>query len=262
MTFAFTQRHRDEYCGDGYTILRGAIPPELLGRLRVEAEKARAIARRQSGEQAQRLQPVWSYPELDHRPFREFLGLDSIRTTAAALLSPAHEASVMGILFEPARTPYSLPWHRDWAYNVPGLDIDRWWTLMNDLTMFNQLNAALYDDSSFWVVPGSHNRDDTDAERGAFATIPPSPPEMTAEMSDSEVETRCLVYCRQMPGAVQVTLNASDVAFYRNSSWHLGRYVPYVKRATLHECFYGAADVAWRNEALAMRQSHEERARA
>jgi hypothetical protein len=38
-----------------------------------------------------------------------------------------------------------------------------------------------------------------------------------------------------MPGATQVHLRAGDFAMYRNSLWHIGSYVPYVKRATLHD---------------------------
>ena len=38
-----------------------------------------------------------------------------------------------------------------------------------------------------------------------------------------------------MPGAVQLRLNAGDFALYRSSAWHLGNYVPYRKRATLHD---------------------------
>ena len=52
----------------------------------------------------------------------------------------------------------------------------------------------------------------------------------------------CLSYTRQMPNAVQIVLCAGDIAFYRNSSWHIGNYVPYVKRATLHDGFYGEED--------------------
>jgi hypothetical protein len=49
-----------------------------------------------------------------------------------------------------------------------------------------------------------------------------------------------------MPGAVQVVLSAGDIAFYRSTAWHIGTYVPYVKRATLHDGFYGPEDHAWR----------------
>ena len=53
--------------------------------------------------------------------------------------------------------------------------------------------------------------------------------------SAEEREPLCLEYCRSMPGAVQLHLEAGDFALYRNTLWHLGNYVPYRKRATLHD---------------------------
>ena len=38
-----------------------------------------------------------------------------------------------------------------------------------------------------------------------------------------------------MPGAVQLHLDAGDFALYRNTLWHIGNYVPYRKRATIHD---------------------------
>ena len=38
-----------------------------------------------------------------------------------------------------------------------------------------------------------------------------------------------------MPGAVQLRLSAGDFALYRSSAWHIGNYVPYRKRATIHD---------------------------
>ena len=56
----------------------------------------------------------------------------------------------------------------------------------------------------------------------------------------------CLAYTRAVPGAVNVVLAAGDVAFYRAVGWHTGNYVPYARRATLHDGFYGPDDHAWR----------------
>ena len=112
--------------------------------------------------------------------------------------------------------------------------------------MHNQLNGALYDDHSLWVVPGSHNREDTAEERAAFPIVPPPGPALTDAMTPTERERACLEYSRKMPGAIPVVLFAGDVAFYRACQWHIGNYVPYTKRATLHDGFYGPADQEWR----------------
>jgi hypothetical protein len=54
-------------------------------------------------------------------------------------------------------------------------------------------------------------------------------------MTPEERELACREYARSMPGAVEVVLGAGDVAFYRAGGWHLGNYVPYARRATLHD---------------------------
>lgn len=52
MAFQFTDRNRDEYIEEGFTILRALIPPTLLADLRIQTDIAREIARRKSGPQA------------------------------------------------------------------------------------------------------------------------------------------------------------------------------------------------------------------
>jgi hypothetical protein len=259
MAFRYTDRHREEYFELGLTVLRDLIPPALLADLRRETDTAREIARRQHGPQAQRLQPVYRHEELDHRPFRDFLGLPGMRAAVIGILGEDRAPSdIMGVLFEPEREAWATPWHRDWGYNLPGIDLDAFFeAARNKPLMFNQINAALYDDHSLWVVPGSHDRADTDAERAAFGgRIPPPGPDLSPDMSAAERELACLSYTRAMPGAVQVALAAGDVAFYRAVGWHIGNYVPYARRATLHDGFYGADDLAWKaNVPMAARAS-------
>lgn len=52
--------------------------------------------------------------------------------------------------------------------------------------------------------------------------------------TEAEQEVFLQDYCESMPGAAQVRLNAGDLALYRNCAWHLGSYVTYRRRATLH----------------------------
>lgn len=54
------------------------------------------------------------------------------------------------------------------------------------------------------------------------------------EQTDEALELYCLNYCQAMPGAVQLVLNPGDFCIYRNVGWHLGNYVPYRKRMTIH----------------------------
>lgn len=249
MAFRYTDQNRDDYATQGFTLLRGLIPAALLADLRRETDRAREIARQKYGPQAQRLQPVYAYEELDARTFRDFLGLPELRATVAGILGPNHRQSdIMGVLLEPAQDAWCTHWHRDWGYNAAHVDLDAFFKAVKNLGMFNQLNGALYDDHSLWVVPGSHNREDTAEERVAFPIVPPPGPELSAAMSPTERERTCLEYARRMPGAIPVSLFAGDVAFYRASQWHIGNYVPYTRRATLHDGFYGDEDRAWQAE--------------
>jgi hypothetical protein len=193
MTFRYSERHRDEYYGDGLTVLRDLIPASLLADLRRETDTAREIARRKFGPQCQRLQPVYPYPELDARRFRDFLELPGLRATVENILGADHRPSdILGVLFEPAETAWATHWHRDWGYNVPGIDVDAFFhAAIHKPGMFNQLNAALYADASLWVVPGSHDRMDTPEEQAAFGGVPPSGPLLDDAMSPEERELTC-----------------------------------------------------------------------
>lgn len=245
MGFRFTEAHREQYFTDGLTILRDLIPASLLGDLRREADKGRVIARQQKGGQTQRLQPVYAHEELDARPFRDFLDLPELRATVEGTLgSEYHTTDRMAIFLEPAEEAWSTAWHRDWG-DVPGVDPADFAHARDNLRMMNQFNAALYDDHSLWVVPGSHARENTPEESAVVPDIYAGNPVLPPSMSGVERERTCLNFTRSMPGAVQIVLNAGDLAFYRACSWHIGNYVPYVKRATLHDSFPCEEDLAW-----------------
>jgi hypothetical protein len=237
MAFHYTEQHRTEYNTEGLTILRGILPATLLSDLRREAEKARDIARLQHGPQAQRLQPVWNYDGLVLQPFRDFLSLPEMRSTVEGILGTEHRPSErMAVFLEPARDASCTAWHRDWG-NVPGIDLDAYFKSVLDIRLFNQLNAALYDDHSLWVVPRSDRRSDTDEERASFASYPPPTPDLEEALSAAERESACMDYARKMPGGKPISLFAGDVAFYRACMWHLGCYTPYGRRATLHDSY-------------------------
>ena len=92
-----------------------------------------------------------------------------------------------------------------------------------------------------------------------FDTIGSSPEELAAVHDPSNVnihaksavtdptekERLCLNYTQGMPGAVQLHLNAGDFALYRPIGWHIGNYVPYRKRATLHDALFTPVYKTW-----------------
>jgi hypothetical protein len=230
------------------------IPASLLRDLRREAEKARELAHAEGGPDAQRLQPVYAYSELNHQVFRDFRSLPVLwEAVEMCLGTERRDSNVMAILFQPSRDPWTTGWHRD----LPplGTTEEQDLNVIFDLKRYNQFNAALYDDHSFWVVPGSHVRDDTEEERRICKA---GPPDKDAPVSSEEKELACMRHVRSMPGGVNIVLAAGDLAFYRAVAWHLGTYVPYVRRATLHDGFLTAEDLAIGDHARAM----DEKARA
>ncbi|KAK4044328.1 hypothetical protein C8A01DRAFT_42989 [Parachaetomium inaequale] len=107
--------------------------------------------------------------------------------------------------------PFALRWHRDDipATATPQEEMERLKS-PGEAYVHTQWNLPLFDDDSLLVVPGSHARARTDAERSA------SP------------------YEEGMPGQVRVVLKAGDVVFYDNNILHRGVYEVGRERMTLH----------------------------
>jgi len=215
--------------------------------LRNVAAKGRELARATRGSQAQRIQPVGNF-ELDPGPLQDYAELPELLEAMRAVIGPDAwhgEPSMLGILLEPAEAPWCTPWHRDIADHSPEFKayLD---SIRNNIAYANQVNCALYDDSSTWFVPGSHCRDDVAGEAEHAATCPTAKWEglPDTELGYEELERNNLEYCRDMPRAINLHLSAGDFGLYRPLGWHLGNYVPYRIRATLH-------DVVWTKEAKA-----------
>ena len=250
MTFKLSDKHIEEYHMLGYTIFNKILPPLLIRDLRRVTDKAREIARAEDGPQVQRLEPVADY-EIDQQPFTDYAELPELVDAIAKVLTVRHRHGArdgLAILFEPGQIPYCTEWHRDWRDNASGLKLSMWDEVLADINLFNQINCALYEDSSTWSVPGSHLRRDLSREAKLFPDRPISGPDLRGKTTE-ERERVCLEYCRSMPGAVQLHLEAGDFALYRNTLWHMGNYVPYCKRATLHDSANTPEFVAWSKKA-------------
>jgi hypothetical protein len=255
MSFQFSNSHIEQFQTYGYTIFRGILPPTLIDDLRAACEAGREAARRQST-QAQRfgLQAL-SASEL--KAFENYRDLPELVDAVERVLGPGTrqvDFKYTSILIEPGELPWCTQWHRDWRDNVPGLDLQKWESVQNDIALFNQVNCALYEDSCTWIVPGSHNRRDTDAEANRFPERPIPAPELEGK-SPAERERECYEYCQSMPGAMQAFLQAGDFMLYRSVQWHIGNYLPYKKRCTIHEGVMTPRFTEYWNEAV--RQSAE-----
>lgn len=259
MTFKVSDYHIEEYHRHGYTVFRNILPTSLICDMRRVADVARDMAREKNGPQVQRLQPVANYA-LELQPFKDYAELPELIDAIVKVLTPHHQHTnpqVLGILFEPAEMPYCTVWHRDWRDNAAGLDLAMWDEVFGDINCFNQVNCALYQDHCTWLVPGSHLRQDLPREIERFPDRPIVGPNLQGKTSE-EREQLCLEYCQSMPGAVQLHLEAGDFALYRNTLWHLGNYVPYCKRATLHDVVDTPAYVSWRTKAMEVARKRRE----
>jgi len=79
-----------------------------------------------------------------------------------------------------------------------------------------QWNTALYTDSCLYIVPKSHKMPRTEAQRALSMMLePPKDP-------------------RDMPGAIQVTLQPGESVFYHSNILHCATYDSQQRRATLH----------------------------
>lgn len=249
MAFKFSEAHVANYLAEGYTIFRGIVPGSLIRDLRKVALKGRELAREVRGAQAQRIQPVGDY-DLDPRPFKDYAELPELLDALRRVVGPSAwhgDPTMLGILVEPADAPWCTSWHRDVTGSTPGIDAEELERLRANPLYFNQVNCALYDDTSTWYVPGSHLRADVPGETAHVDTCPTL--EWQGALPDGvlaeEQEQRCLAYCREMPRAICLDLGAGDFGLYRPLGWHLGNYVPYRIRATLHDAVFTPEAKAW-----------------
>lgn len=243
MPFTVTDQHTHEFFHNGITVFRNILPPTLLADLRNATTNAASLARAQKGPQAQRLQPINAY-DLPIKPFQDYAELPALHTALAHVLTPEHtygDWDNFGLLVEPAEYPWATTWHRDFRDHMPAeiferefkADYDR---MMLDINFLNQVNCPLYEDNCTWYVPGSHFRaKNTAAEERAARAVGKEDLREQGPQANKDRERVCLAYCQSMPNAIQLHLNAGDFALYRPAGWHLGNYVPYRKRVTLHD---------------------------
>ena len=213
---------------DGFVIIPSTLTPDQLSTLRDAAQSTTALARAGQWPHVRTLpkqfppwptpatEGIWGvqgmlHPDLPARePFTRFYFSDAVIGPTTELLRCGEGDLVMelcNLLVRPDKD-FELRWHRD---DIPPEataeeEMDR----LARPAFSAQWNLALYDDASLLVVPGSHARARTDAERAAGP------------------------YERDVPGQLVVELAAGDVVFYNNNIFHRGVYDAAKERMTLH----------------------------
>ncbi|KAI1078145.1 phytanoyl-CoA dioxygenase [Whalleya microplaca] len=215
---------------DGFVIQRSILSPSQLTQLRAAAARTTALARsgawphvRTVGKQF----PPWTAsdaaahgiwgvqgllnPELPDAPtFAESYFSDQILDVAKALLACGDGELVMelyNMLVRPS-SDFELRWHRDDI--AASASAEEEMRRLGEPEWHAQWNLALFEDESLIVVPGSHRRARTEAERNAAP------------------------FESDMPGQLVVKLGPGDVVFYNNNILHRGKYDASRERMSLH----------------------------
>ena len=236
MPFQFSESHIEQYHTQGYAVFRKIVPPSLLQDLRRTLPRVRELVRKGGG---LRLQPLIK-ADINHKPYHDWMNLPALNDALNRTLSPRHrlaggDLSRTGILLEPVDHPWCTQWHRDIGEKSAGVDPVDFRKVSRDPYFFNQVNSPVFQDGSFWFVPGSGTRDDMPGEKEAAGLQPSWVTEFPEHVMDEERERHCLDYCGNMPGAIRVMMDAGDFCIYNPIGWHLGNYLPYKPRMTLHD---------------------------
>lgn len=215
---------------DGFVVVKRVVDNDTLETLRKSSARAADIARkgewphvRTVGKQfppwdssAAVTDGIWGVQHLmnpdlaDSDVFASLYFSEAILGIAKGLLQCSDEDLVMelfNMLVRPERD-FALRWHRD--------DISADATAEQEMERLArpayhaQYNMALYEDDSLVLVPGSHRRPRTEAERAADP------------------------FEEATPDQLIVKLEPGDVAFYNNNILHRGVYDAAKERMTLH----------------------------
>ena len=168
----------ESFLQEGYVIRRDVLSQTdietyraavdcILHKCRIE--KVHQYLRYVDGEQ----DDIWGVNNIFHPSIREealvnSLGHPQILDVIESLIGTRLRYHLCTLLVSSERKPYHINWHRDSVRDgeVPHEQ------LMAKLRSGVQLNGALYDDDTLFIVPGSHRREITDAERHIINNSP------------------------------------------------------------------------------------------
>ena len=214
-----TSSEINAFVENGYIIRKGALPQtdiqayqtaidRILHKCRVEGLHADHL-RYIDGER----DDIWGVNNIFHPSIREQALVDAlahpqILDVIKALIGERLRYHLCTLLVSSERKPYHINWHRD---SAPDGEVPLE-TLLSRLRSHVQLNGALYDDETLYIVPGSHRRELTDTERAVLQQTPKA----------------------EMPNQLTVKLESGDIVFYNSSLLHKGYNPIDAKRQTLH----------------------------
>ena len=227
---------REKFLKEGYIILPGVIPPDMLEDLRsayeIMVERQKVIWERERGPD----DPpggVWethSQPQINLGAMADQIDAETASTVeiwlqgnmqgVSSVLLGVDDAAVteMGLMCNPTRDHGSADhrgWHRDF-YPPRCAPLQSYAEdIIENGPRYVQWNLPLYDDDVLWVVPESHIRFNTEEEDTFMSQDPRRP----------------------LPGGVQTHLKAGDGVAYITPILHWGSNYDTVMRRTIHGGF-------------------------
>jgi ectoine hydroxylase-related dioxygenase (phytanoyl-CoA dioxygenase family) len=233
MDYTLSAGQREQYRRDGYIILRGIVHTEDVEALKADIRDL--VERSAAGEGPEirwineekrlperlglLLRPGWVRPS-----FVASLEQGPYFSIAEQILGTTVRYSLFGMLAGGDGKPYVQNWHRDLAPTEGENEVA---VLERNYRIYTQINAPLFPDRYLTIVPGSHLRPTTAAEREVLARDPTGG---TAERSEVV-----------MPGQLTVETEPGDVAFYYSNLLHRGYNPGGALRWTMHHAFVNAA---------------------
>ena len=240
----------DRYLEEGFVRIEGVFEAEeVASALRSVERLPRRMRLWTRDRNIQRVQPLqaldgnsgwipafYDNPRLDRAVDALFRG--TIRPAPKMSRDP----HLTGLLIEPLDHWWSTGLHRDYRDFLEGFDLDAWKARTGDLRYFNQINIPLLADSSLWVIPGSHARNDRENE----ARLVRARADYRNLRNRSEDRRRIdalrgkLLGSLEECGAVNVKAFPGDLVVYRSNMLHCGIYETGAERLTLHDAVYSA----------------------
>jgi len=256
---------RNFFLSNGFLCIRNFLSPDQIQSLRQVYADTRLFRKSYRNTAVQRFQPMSRFRQFD--ACRDHIDFERVAALATAMIGVRALVvdELLGAWTSNSRLTYVLPWHRDIRDNSTGFDYSLWEGKQGNREYFLQFNLPIFDDASFWAVPGSDSRPDTPIESAGFNTKPVTVPGQEAFLNpwlpksrlytnsyrlrehlmnrldhgnaynvarNEQRLARCQEYARCMPGAIEVSLGAGDIFFYRGCSWHTAIYRADVDRFT------------------------------
>ena len=230
------QINRDQFLEEGFLVLREVIPPKQLEGLRRAYE---ILVERQKVIWARQRNPddppggIWDYDSQPRLNLGGMTGVHDVQTASAVeiwlhenvqgvstRLLDEEDAAVteMMLMCSPVRD-HGIADHRGWHRDLYPPRSAPLKSYVDDIIetgpRYVQWNIPLYDDDVLWVVPGSHNRCNTEEEDAKLNESPGVP----------------------LRGALQTRLEAGDGVVYILPLLHWGSNYNSKMRRTIHGGF-------------------------